>query len=117
MGIQAEHRRIEELVTQHEKIIPRLNHKVEISSKRVNTTLSSVEERLRDFKVWINEVKQSIVNTEVPKENVNSLNDIILEGALSTIIEVIKQRVEELSQVIKTDRFAMDSLRDVMIDL
>ena len=48
-------------------------------------------------------------------EIVNSLNDIIMEGAPSTIIEVI--RVKELSQVIQTDRFITDSLRNVMIDL
>ena len=50
-------------------------------------------------------------------EIVNSLNDIIMAGAPSTIIEVIRQWVKELSQVIQTDWFATDSLRDVMIDL
>ena len=79
--------------------------------------LSSVEERMRYFEVWINEVKESNMNTEVPMEIVNSLNDITMEGAPSTIIEVIRQQVEKLSQVIHTDRFATDSLRDVMIDL
>ena len=117
LGIQAEHRRSEGLVTQHENIIPRLNHEMEISSQRVNTVLSSVEERMREFEVWINEVKQSNMNTEVPGEIVNSLNAIMMEGAPSTIIEVIRQQVEKLSQVVHTDRFATDSLRDVMIDL
>ena len=42
LGIQVEHRRIDDLVTQHENMIPRLNHEVEISSQRVNTVLSSV---------------------------------------------------------------------------
>ena len=42
--------------------------------------LSSVEERMRDFKVWINEVKQSNLNTKVPMEIVYSLNDIFMEG-------------------------------------
>ena len=32
-------------------------------------------------------------------------------------MEVIGQWVKEISQVIQTDRFATDSLRDVMIDL
>ena len=50
-------------------------------------------------------------------EIVISLNDIIMEGAPSTLIEVIRQRVEDLSQVIQTDWFATDSLKDVMIDL
>ena len=116
LGIQAEQRRSEALVTQHEYIIPRLNHEVEISSQRVNTVLSPVEERMRDFEV-INKVKQSNMNMEVPGEIVNSLNDIIMEGAPSTISEVIRQRVAELFQVVHTDLFNTDSLRDVMLDL
>ena len=40
-----------------------------------------------------------------------------MEGAPSTIIEVIRQQVEELSQVVYTDRFAFDGWRDVMIEL
>ena len=79
------------MVTHHENFIPRLNHEVEISSQKVNTVLSSVEERMRDFEVWINEVKQSNMNTEVPMEIVISLNDIRIEGAPSTIVEVIRQ--------------------------
>ena len=57
------------------------------------------------------------MNIKVPVEIVNSLNDIIMEGAPSTIIGVIRQREDELSQVVQTDRFVTDSLRDVMIDL
>ena len=117
LGIQADQKRIEALVTQYENIIPRLNHEVEISSERVNTVLSSIEERMRDFAVGINEVKHYNMNTEVPMDIVNSLNDIIMEGAQSTLIEVIRQQVKELSQVVQTDWFATDSLRDRMIDL
>ena len=93
LGVQTEHRRIEALVTQPENIIPRLIHEVEISFQRVNTVMSSVEERMRDVEAWINEIKQSNMNTE---EVVNSLNDIIMEGAPSTIIEVIRQLTSSL---------------------
>ena len=47
--------------------------------------------------MWINEVKHSDLNTEVPMEIVNSLNEIIMEGSPSTTIGVIRQRVEEFS--------------------
>ena len=45
------------------------------------------------------------------------MNDIIMEGAPSAIIEMIRQQVRELSQVVRTDWFATDGLRNVMIDL
>ena len=69
---------------------------------------------MRDFETWIIKIKQSNMNKE---EIVNSLNDIIMEGSPSTIIEVIRQGAEELSQVVLTDQFAIDSLRNVVIDL
>ena len=117
LGIQAEHIRIEALVTQHESCIPRLSHEVEISSQRVNTGMSSVEERLSEFEARINEIKQSNMNAEVPLDIVNPLNDVIMEGAPSTIIEVIRQQGKELSQVVCTDRFFTNILKKVMIDL
>ena len=45
----------------------------------------------------MNEIKESNVNSEIPPNVVSSLNDIIMEGTPSTIIEVIRQQVEELS--------------------
>ena len=74
---------MDEIITQHETIIPRLRLEVETSSRRVNTVLSSVEERMKEFKTWINKVWQSNVDTGIPMEIVNSLNEIIQEGALS----------------------------------
>ena len=49
LGLQAEYRRMDEIITQHETIISRLRLEVETSSQRVNTVLSSVEERMKEF--------------------------------------------------------------------
>ena len=117
LNLGVEHRRIEAMVAQQESNIPRLSHEAEISSQKVNTVMSFVEERMREFKARMNDFKQSNMNVEVPLNIVNSLNDIIMEGAPSTIIEVIRQKIEELSQVVRTDQFAIDGLRNVMIDL
>ena len=103
LGVQAEHSRIEAMVSQHESIIPRLSHKVEILSQIVNTVISMIEERMREFEDRMNETKESNMNAEVPSNIVNSLNDIIMEVAPSTIIEVISQQVEDLSQVVCTE--------------
>ena len=65
----------------------------------------------------MNEIKQSNMNAEVSSNVVNSLNDKIMDSAPSTIIEVIRQQVEELSQVVCTERFATDNLRNMMNDL
>ena len=51
LGLQAEHKRMNEIITQHETIIPRLRLEVESSSRRVNSVLSSVAERMKEFEI------------------------------------------------------------------
>ena len=101
--LQAELRRMDEIVTQHETIILRLHLEVETSSRRVNSVLSSVEERMKEFEVWINKVRQSDTDAEIPMEIVNSLNEIIQESAPSFAVKIIRQQVEELSRGIQYD--------------
>ena len=78
--------------------------------------LSWVEERMREFKTRINEVKQSNMNTEIPLEIVNSLNAMIQKSAPSAV-EVMRQQVRELSQEIENDRFMTYSLRGLVVGL
>ena len=59
LGLQAEYRRMDPIITQHKALIPGLRHEVETSSWKVNTVLPSVKERMKEFKIWINEVRQS----------------------------------------------------------
>ena len=74
LGLQAEFKRMDEIITQHETLIPRLCLEVENSCSRVNSVLSSVEERMKEFETWINKVRQSNMDTGIPMEIVNSLN-------------------------------------------
>ena len=86
-----------DMVNQHETVVPRLLQEVESSSWRVNSVLSSVEERMKEFKAWINEVRQTNMDTEIPMEIVNSLNEIIQESAPSVAVEIMRQQVNKLS--------------------
>ena len=82
------------MVTQDETSLPRLRQKMETSSRRVNTVLSSVEERMKEFEIWISEVRKSNMNTKIPMEIVNLLNEIIQERAPSAAVEVMRQQSE-----------------------
>ena len=64
----------------------------------INSVLSSVEEMMRVFEIWINEVRQSNMDTGIPMEIVNSLNEIIQEGVPSVDGKIMQQQVQELSQ-------------------
>ena len=116
LGLQAEYRSMDEIITQHETSIPRLHLEVETLSRRVNAELSSVEERMNEFETWINEVRQSNMDTGIPMKIVNSLNEIIQEGASPIGVEVMQQ-VQELSQGIQNDGQATHQLRDLVVDL
>ena len=61
----------------------------------------------------INEIRESNLNADVPPNVIHSLNDMIIEGALSTVLEFLSQRVEELSQVICTEWFANDDMETI----
>ena len=73
--------------------------------------LSSVEERMRKFEICKNEVRQSNINTKIPMEIVNSLNEIIQESWSSAVVEVLRQ------QVVQNDWFVTDNLRGFVMDL
>ena len=57
------------------------------------------------------------MDTGIPMEIVNSLNEIIQEDAPSTAIKVMQQQVQELSQVIRNDQQTTDELRDLVCGL
>ena len=48
---------------------------------------------MKEFEIWINEVSQSNVDSEIPMEIVISLNEIIQESAPSVAVEIIQQQV------------------------
>ena len=52
---------------------------------------------MKEFEIWINKVRQYNMDTGIPIEIVNSLNEIIQESAPSVAIEIMRQQVEELS--------------------
>ena len=57
------------------------------------------------------------MNTKIPLEIVNSLNEILQESAPEAVIEVMRQQVGELSQVVQNDWFVSDNLRGLVMDL
>ena len=52
---------------------------------------------MKEFEIWINEVRQSNMDAEIPMEIVNSLNEIIQTSAPSVAVKIMQQQVEELS--------------------
>ena len=53
LGLQPECKWMDSVVSQLESTLSRLRQEVETLSRRVKAVLSSVEERMREFEIWI----------------------------------------------------------------
>ena len=116
-GIQAEQKRINPVIDQQENTISRLSKEVQLSSLRTETVESSVESKMGELEERINEIRESNLNADVPPNVIHSLNDMIIEGALSTVLEFLSQRVEELSLVICSGQFVNDEMRNDIFEI
>ena len=94
-GIIAEKRRINSVIDQQESTISELNHEVQVSSLRAKTIESSVESRMGELEERINEIRESNLNADVPPNVIHSLSDVIMEGAPSTVMELLSKGLKD----------------------
>ena len=80
--------RLDDLVDRHERAFPKLRGDVETSLEKVNSVLNKVEDRMEEFLTWINHLKQSNLNEEIPVDIVSSLQDIIQDNSAGKLDEV-----------------------------
>ena len=59
-------KRLDDLVERHKRAFPKLRGDVETSLGKVNSVLNKVEDRMENFLTWINHIKQSNLNEEIP---------------------------------------------------
>ena len=57
-GFQNEVTRLDDMITPHERTIPKLKREVETSLGKVNSVLNQVEDRMEEFLIWINHIKE-----------------------------------------------------------
>ena len=63
---------------------------------KVNSVLNKVEGRMEEFLTWINHIKQSNMNEEIPEDIVSSLQEIIQDNSSASSVESIRVQVEEM---------------------
>ena len=54
---------------------------METSLGKVNSVLSKFEDRMEEFLSWINHIKESNLNEEIPVDIVSSLQEIIQDNS------------------------------------
>ena len=85
------------MITPHERTIPKLKREVETSLGKVNSVLNQVEDRMEEFLIWINHIKEYNLNEGIPVDIVNSLQEIIQDNSAASSVESMCLLVEEMS--------------------
>ena len=103
-------KRLDGLVDHHKRAIPKLRGDVETSLKNLNSVLSNFEDRMDEFLIWINHIKQSNLNEEILVDIVSSLKEIIQDNSTGSSVESIRVQVEEMSREVIHDRSLTSNL-------
>ena len=90
---------------------------METSLGKVNSVLNKVEDRMEEFLTWINHIKQSNLNEEIPVDIVSSLQEIIQDNSAASSVESMRVQVEEMSRDEIHDRTITSNLQSMVLDL
>ena len=80
--------------------ISRLQETVGVSVSTANSLVEEAGRKMEEFQEWVNYVTPKYVTSEIPKEIVDSLNEIILEKTPTSDKELINERVKDLEGLI-----------------
>ena len=117
MGFHNEVIKLNEMVKLNEKTVPSWRREIEASLGKVNLVLSKVENRMEEFMVWINHIKESNRNEEIPADVVNSLQELIQDTSAVSSVEDLRLQVEEISQEVLDERSRTNLLRSMAFNL
>ena len=67
--------------------------------------------------IWINHIKESNLNEEIPADIVNSLHEIIQDTSVASSVESMHLQVEEISQEVFNYRSLTNQLRGMVLNL
>ena len=98
--LQEDFVKLDEMVSWHEIIIPKLREDVGTSIRKVNSVLAEVKRKMEEFQEWIKYVKPMDMTTEISMKIVNSSNEIMLDRSPATTMETVGEQVEQLEGVV-----------------
>ena len=104
--------RLDDLVDRHERAFPKIRADVETSLEKVNFVLNKVEDRMEEFLTWINHLKQSNLNEEIPVDIVSSLQDIIQDNSAGKLDEVPMRNISSSPMGSREDLLVQYYIKD-----
>ena len=89
--LQEEFLKLNKKVSQYEIDIPKLQEKVGSLVSIANSLMVEVERKMEEFQEWVNYVTPKNVTLGIPREIVDSLNEILLDKSPASIMESVSE--------------------------
>ena len=108
--IQEACQRVCSVSKKNENLLPGLLSKAQASSLRVKTVEFIVEHRLAEMDNKLQKIMEIGLNSRPLPRVVNNVNNTILHGAPSTVLEYVSLEIEEFAQARYADRIITEEL-------
>ena len=79
--------------------------------------MTEVDRKMEEFQEWVNYVKPTNLTTGIPREIVDSLNEIILDRSPASTMESVSERVKQLEGVVRDNRQNTENERSAITQL
>ena len=117
MKLQRDFRKLKDIVSQHESIIPKLWEEVGSTLHKVNLVMVEVDRKMDEFQDWVYYVKPTDMTAKIPTEIVNSLDDVIMDKSRATTMEYVRERVEYLEGEVRAGRETTEHVWSAIVEL
>ena len=94
-----------------------LNNKILFVKRNVDKIAVEISEKVNQFEAWINDMKGSDSNMEIPQVIAESIQEIITNSAPGLAVSEIREEFEVLKGEIKSGRGVTEMLRDLVVNL
>ena len=94
-----------------------LNNKILFVKLYVDKIAVEISEKVNQFEAWINDMKGSDSNMEIPQVIAESIQEIITNSAPGLAVSEIREEFEVFKGEIKSGRGMTEMLRDLVVNL
>ena len=117
MSFQTEAARVSRILNHHEKTMPSWRMEMESTIRKVYLVLDKVENRMEEFTVWINHMKEYNRNEKIPADVINSLQEMIQDTSTASSMGELRVHMDEMAQEFCNERSRNDLMQTLVLNL
>ena len=90
---------------------------MESTIRKVYLVLDKVENRMEEFTVWINHMKEYNRNEKIPADVINSLQEMIQDTSTASSMGELRVHMDEMAQEFCNERSRNDLMQTLVLNL